>query len=416
MDITQFVQSLDMQAMQQNGFSVGALNRLAASGTSFADIILMMLSNTQTGEAIQGAQTSDYNSILEVLTENLTGNEEQYYPVVPQNVQSTLTDGLTDNSSDDDIKISDFSDNVISADPIQLSGLLGVIMTGSAIPQNNEILSTLYKEIPVNAESFSKSAVSAEDIINKYIDKGELEILGFTSGKTADAPVKNAQTNSANHAEYDEGFMDFQRTMKTAIETVPETIKASTADSSESGDVQANISSIENIALPLDIRFEKINSDIKMKEEFEAPEKQLLKGVEENLKNGKSEFTVKLKPEGLGEIIVKLVQNDGGKMLMSMTASSMKTAELLNSNLSSLQSSLSQHNVEIVNPSDMSPTVAAMTPAFEQYYGQNNGYRQNQQFYNRNQGYTVYSETDDAESFDEKAAAPLGSSGLDIMI
>ena len=43
MDITQFVQSLDMQAMQQNGFSVGALNRLAASGTSFADIILMML-------------------------------------------------------------------------------------------------------------------------------------------------------------------------------------------------------------------------------------------------------------------------------------------------------------------------------------------------------------------------------------
>lgn len=81
---------------------------------------------------------------------------------------------------------------------------------------------------------------------------------------------------------------------------------------------------MQNDAQGLDIRFDRITSDIRMKTEFEAPEKQLLKGVEENLKNGKSEFTVKLKPEGLGEIIVRLVQNDGGKMLMSMTASSAK--------------------------------------------------------------------------------------------
>ena len=206
-------------------------------------------------------------------------------------------------------------------------------------------------------------------------------------------------------------MLDFYRTMQNAKEAVPAVKDSEKTKSS-------GIGAMQNDAQGLDIRFDRITSDIRMKTEFEAPEKQLLKGVEENLKNGKSEFTVKLKPEGLGEIIVRLVQNDGGKMLMSMTASSAKTAELLNSNLSSLQSSLNQHNVEIVNPSDMiKNAVAPAAPSFEQYYGQNSGNQpQNEQFYNQNKGYIIYGRTDSADVFEEKASAPVGREGLDIII
>lgn len=412
MDMTQIEQTLRTQKLQQNGFSAGQLKQLIGSGVSFADIIQMMVAGTQTG----GEQNADYMGIINALTENLIegqSDEQQYYPVIPQNTpdneayMSGLNFGLNDN--DDDIKISDFSENIISADPVQLSGLLGVVMTGNSIPDNSGIISTLYKEMPVNTDSFAGNKTTAYDFVNKYIESGELEIVGFTPKSGNTAFQSNAEAYSSE--ENSEGLMDFYRTMQNAMDTIPSVKKSETAEEPE------NIGILQEKASELDIRFDQISSDIKMKEEFEAPETQLLKGVEENLKKGNSEFTVKLKPEGLGEIIVKLVRNDGGKMLMSMTASNIKTAELLNSNLSSLQSSLSQHNVEIVNPSDMTSTVMAMSPAFEQYYGQQQGgNQQNQQFYNHNHGYAAYSEVDDAETFNQKAAASVEKSGLDILI
>lgn len=408
MDMTQIEQTLRTQMLQQNGFSAGQLNQLIGSGVSFADIIQMMVAGTQTG----GGQNADYMGIINALTENLIegqSDEQEYYPVIPQNEEYMpgLNFGLNDN--DNDIKISDFSENIISADPVQLSGLLGVVMTGNSIPDNSGIISTLYKEMPVNTDGFAGNKTTAYDFVNKYIESGELEIIGFTPKSGNAAFQSNAEAYSSE--ENSEGLMDFYRTMQNAMDTIPSVKKSETAEEPE------NIGILQEKASELDIRFDQISSDIKMKEEFEAPETQLLKGVEENLKKGNSEFTVKLKPEGLGEIIVKLVQNDGGKMLMSMTASNIKTAELLNSNLSSLQSSLSQHNVEIVNPSDMTSTVMAMSPAFEQYYGQQQGgNQQNQQFYNHNHGYAAYSEVDDAETFNQKAAASVGKSGLDILI
>lgn len=412
MDMTQIEQTLRTKMLQQNGFSSGQLNQLIGSGVSFADIIQMMVAGTQTG----GEQNADYMGIINALTENLIesqSDEQQYYPVIPQNTldneayMSGLNFGLNDN--DDDIKMSDFSENIISADPVQLSGLLGVVMTGNSIPDNSGIISTLYKEMPVNNDRFAGNKTTAYDFVNKYIESGELEIVGFTPKSVNASFQSNAEAYSSE--ENSEGLMDFYRTMQNAMSIIPSAKKSEAADETE------NIGILQEKASELDIRFDQISSDIKMKEEFEAPETQLLKGVEENLKKGNSEFTVKLKPEGLGEIIVKLVQNDGGKMLMSMTASNIKTAELLNSNLSSLQSSLSQHNVEIVNPSDMTSTVMAMSPAFEQYYGQQQGgNQQNQQFYNHNHGYAAYSEVDDAETFNEKAAASVEKSGLDILI
>lgn len=411
MDMTQIVQSLDAQTLQQNSNSAIQSDQLKNTGFSFDGIIQRMIAGIQAGGEFQNAE---YMGTINALIENLMGNqlidEQQYYPIIPQSnltneaYMSGLTFGLND-MGENDIKISDFSEDIISVDPSLLSGLLGFVMTGNSIPQNNEILSNLYKEMPINTDNFSDNKITAYDFVNKYIESGELEIVGFTNKS-----VETQSGSDASSAQDNENLLDFYRTMKNTMDTFPSAKKTDDTESLEIGGIQNN-------ATELDIRFDQISSDIKMKEEFESPENQLLKGVEENLKNGNNEFTVKLKPEGLGEIVVKLVQNDGGKMLMSMTASNIKTAELLNSNLSSLQSSLSQHNVEIVNPSDMTSTVTAMTPAFEQYYGQNGGgYQQNQQFYNHNHGYTVYSETDDNEAFNEKAAASVDKGGLDILI
>lgn len=398
METAQISQSLRQQAIQQNSVSSG-VKQMMMSGYSFSDIILMMLSNTNTGINLQndGNISSQYSEILDILSQNLMPDKTQF-PVIPQ--ENIMTD----------LKNSDFSKDIISVDPTQLSGLLGFIMTGNALPGDSGLLSTLYEEMPIKTSSLNADRTAVSELVNEYIENGELEIIGYKSGSAGGAEAF-AGKDTPKDSQDEGGLLDFYRTMQNAKEAVPAVKDSEKTKSSEVGVLQNDVKG-------LDIRFDRIKSEIKMKTEYEAPEKQLLKGVEENLKSGKSEFTVKLKPEGLGEIIVKLVQNDGGKMLMSMTASSAKTAELLNSNLSSLQNSLNQHNVEIVNPSDMIKNAAApAAPSFEQYYGQNSGnQQQSEQLYNQNKGYIVYSSTDSADVFEEKASAPVGCDGLDIII
>lgn len=379
MEMTQIAQSLRAQMLQQGGVSAAQLNQLMASGCSFADIIMMMLANTQTG--------ADLNALMSD-GEGLFG--EGQFPVIPG--ESKLNN-------------SDFSENLFNIDPAQLSGLFGFVMTGNQLSSDNNILNSICDEM-TSGTSFDSNNMNAYDFVNKYIENGELEIISYKTAQN-NSSATGSETSSGDG----EDVMDFINMMREARNNL--------AGAKNVKDVEpAEIGALQTEAERLDIRFEQINSEIKMKNEFESPENQLLKGVAENLKQGNNEFTVKLKPEGLGEIIVKLVQNDGGKMLMSMTASSAKTAELLNSNLSSLQSSLSQHNVEIVNPNDMTNTVSAMESAFEHFYHDGGQQQRNpeQQLYSQNQGFNMYSEVDDAETFDVKASAAVGDDGLNIRI
>ncbi len=57
------------------------------------------------------------------------------------------------------------------------------------------------------------------------------------------------------------------------------------------------------------------------------------------------EFTVKLSPEGLGEITVSLTET-AGKMSLVLTATSVETAKLLNSEMATLQSTLKSFQTE----------------------------------------------------------------------
>ena len=80
-------------------------------------------------------------------------------------------------------------------------------------------------------------------------------------------------------------------------------------------------------------------------DEFNVSE-QITDGVKANLNLEKNEFTVKLNPESLGEVTIKLVE-EAGKMVVSITAATESTAKLLNSDLTALRDSLGSLNLEI---------------------------------------------------------------------
>ncbi len=232
----------------------------------------------------------------------------------------------------------DFSEDVIKADPMQLAGLLDFIRTGTGIPLISDIAD---REVFRNINTVG--SISAERIFDpaEMLRSGEMEIISYTpaSARTDEnAPDMNGN-DSGNEALFKDDI-DFARLMKGVREEVNPFIKSLRA---EDDDDEFGIRMIDkltpetmhDVTRRVDISFDRALAELEMnKAEYGTPDEQVAKGVAENLLRGRSEFTVKLRPA-----------------VLSMVASSQRTADLLNKDLAALQSQLGNHNVEIENNS-----------------------------------------------------------------
>lgn len=73
---------------------------------------------------------------------------------------------------------------------------------------------------------------------------------------------------------------------------------------------------------------------------------QLQTAVTRHAADGETDFTIKLRPEGLGEITVKLLEA-GGKVTLSLAASDINVQRLLGSELNNLRDIMRPYNVEV---------------------------------------------------------------------
>ncbi|WP_125141520.1 flagellar hook-length control protein FliK [Clostridium transplantifaecale] len=73
---------------------------------------------------------------------------------------------------------------------------------------------------------------------------------------------------------------------------------------------------------------------------------QLKTGIEEGLSKQLNQFTIRLKPEGLGEILVHMTSS-GGKVALSIGVSNLDTQKLLSSEMMHLKESLQPLNAEV---------------------------------------------------------------------
>ena len=101
-------------------------------------------------------------------------------------------------------------------------------------------------------------------------------------------------------------------------------------------------------------------------------------------------FSVRLNPEGLGEVVVNLEKTDDG-VVLSLAASETKTAEMLGNQMNELQSALSQFNatvteIKVFEP-QQSQTQSYLQQDFSENYQGSNGesYRQGTPRYTRAQ-------------------------------
>lgn len=73
---------------------------------------------------------------------------------------------------------------------------------------------------------------------------------------------------------------------------------------------------------------------------------QVKNGLEQGMKNQLKEFTIHLRPEGLGDVIVKMVSQDG-KVTVNIGASNSETQKLINSQMTSLKEMLEPLHAEV---------------------------------------------------------------------
>ena len=117
-------------------------------------------------------------------------------------------------------------------------------------------------------------------------------------------------------------------------------------------------------------------------DEFNISE-QITDGVKANLNLEKNEFTVKLNPESLGEVTIKLVE-EGGKMVVNITAATESTAKLLNSDLTALRDSLGSLNLEIREvtveaPESIEESIAQFNMTSQQFSDRQRAFNNQQQ-------------------------------------
>lgn len=109
---------------------------------------------------------------------------------------------------------------------------------------------------------------------------------------------------------------------------------------------------------------------------------QIKTAVTQHDQGGTTDFTIKLSPEGLGEITVKLLA-DGEKMTLSLTATNANVQRLLGSELNNLRDIMRPYNVEV---SQVVQTNEAQNMNMQQFGQQSSqhsytGQQQNNAFY-----------------------------------
>lgn len=158
--------------------------------------------------------------------------------------------------------------------------------------------------------------------------------------------------------------------------------------------------------------------------EPQAPEvdQQIQQGITENLLNGRKEFVIKLRPEGLGEVTVKLLERPGEASILSLITSSVESAKLINQKLSVLQEAMRplQVQVNMAEPDHFVEASQAGSEAYNEHSflaDQQNQQDQNQK--NQRSGKSsgkVFSLTDDSLLVEEVTEETAATDGLDTYI
>ena len=146
--------------------------------------------------------------------------------------------------------------------------------------------------------------------------------------------LKNVSTGENNFSKEEIEYYKAIRNVKSIISE-----KENVNENEETNNFQISNKNVENT-----IQF---SSEKLSEKDIEHLENKTVEMIEQNIKLGKEEFSIKLRPAGLGEILVKMSKLENGEMSISLSFSSEKTMQLLNGEFLNLENSLKALNATL---------------------------------------------------------------------
>ena len=386
-----------------------------SSSDGFMQIIDNMLSNLVDGETVEVTDVLSGKSAED--TEN--GVDSSLLAMLSELLQS----GGTGNLSQDILELFQNIDGIEGIDSIEIPNMISKLQENNffeAMGMDKDTADTLYT-LGNNTYNYLDAQT---DVIQEYISS-KLESGDTSATTTATQTVmetgvlQNRETTGVNKTDsqklsYNANEMpitsvSYEKTSETVLQpnlgvTVPNMVSqrivkadlsalnGQTADNNnnetDNGDFNAQLSEIATAnanaaANTPEIELPKVqNLSNPLFDEFNISE-QITDGVKANLNLEKTEFTVKLNPESLGELTLKLVE-ENGKMVLDITAASESTAKLLNGDLTALRESLGNMNLEIREvtvqaPETVDESIAQFNMTSQQFSEQQRAFRNQQQ-------------------------------------
>ncbi len=238
-----------------------------------------------------------------------------------------------------------------------------VIETGVMENKVSEIKATMkdvseIKEMPIVSASYQKTSAS-EQVMQPSLGVSVPNMIQQKMIR-ADMSQFSGEAENSNSQESENGGFEEQLS------------EIATANANANANVitpQVQLPKVQNLSNPL---FDEFNIS-----------EQITDGVKANLNLEKNEFTVKLNPESLGEVTIKLVE-EGGKMVVNITAATESTAKLLNSDLTALRDSLGSLNLEIREvtveaPESIEESIAQFNMTSQQFSDRQRAFNNQQQ-------------------------------------
>jgi len=323
------VQMTNTRSMRENSSvinsSKSAKDRSTVSAECadpFLQIIMSLISQSQVSADVQPQGAFDAisgNSQLVSLLQNTQSSQNI------QNPQQTLM-SLFSFTDSQNLQQYLGSNQAISADQLlQLSQLFAEnLSTAQSDTTGTNLITQIMNLSKTQGTDALANLLSADDL------------TGLSMNKNASL---SALADTADMLSTEKSYSD-------AITKVKEMLASTGTNSDDSGDdVDVDVLQSELIKSKVTTPFE-----LSFKTTEKTSDSNLLNQVSTSIKQnfslGKNEFTIKLKPEALGEITIKIVE-EAGKSTLSITTASAQTAKLINNDLAALKQAIAPLNVHV---------------------------------------------------------------------
>lgn len=314
------------------------------------------------------------NAAAEIPSETMAENDNQS-EIKPSD---SVVVGQTELSAETIVR----NDNQSIAAEIQPSDVTAVVQDKS-VQQNIQSDSQMYA---ADNDIVGQNAVHSNDL--KVSDDDGQQIENLNNENTVTIPEKPVSDSNADKNFSDSSSNDFneknpqenpfikENTMKSDFYKNINQVKEFMKDNAEkfSQPSETDISQLEKnvqqFSIPQFQMFSVNQEAVTHQNDIYSPAEilsQTSESIISNINNGSDEFTVVLNPEGLGKITVTILKGDVSNVL-SLTVSNPKTAEILSSDINSLNQALRNLDIEFAAIHIENSQESAQYQGYQQQY------------------------------------------------